>query len=119
MRYGDLMRPLNIEFLKLSETERSDERVLRFIVVADETLRAEKISDPSSWSDTETRAYATGDTALFSRLRGYSSDEISRFQEFLLLASELDEHYGVDYSAALTHEMSVQTHRLTIDLAGV
>lgn len=49
-RYGDRMRPLDVDALPLLEEHRDDSLVLRYIELYDRTARAEMISDPRTWS---------------------------------------------------------------------
>lgn len=44
---------------------------------------AEKVSDPATWTAAERAAYDAGDMAEFSRLRGYTEEEIADFQELM------------------------------------
>lgn len=60
------------------------------------TDAAEKESDPSSWSDAERLAWDKGDWKEFSRLRGYTPDEIEEFAQYLAVTEKLIGVYGLD-----------------------
>ena len=102
MRYGDIMGPLIIDDLELPGDMRGDPDVQRYIALLDKTMRAEKVSDPDDWTSEETAAYARGDYTGFSRLRGYSSEEIDDFQQYLDLCHRLIAIYGEDAVIHLT-----------------
>lgn len=85
----------------LTEAEQRDPDVLAFIVASRRVALEEKSSDPAQWTAQESAAYERGDWRTFSRLRGYSEDEIANFGEYMRLAGVLDERYGRDYSASL------------------
>jgi hypothetical protein len=102
-RYGDHMRPLNVDALQLLPEHRADPLLLRFIELADRTGRAEMISDPEDWSDEQRAAYRAGDWAAFSRLRGYTRQEIADFAAFLTAAGEIEQKYGPDLAPDLAH----------------
>lgn len=44
---------------------------------------AEKVSDPADWTPEMRAAYDAGDMETFSRLRGYTEEEIADFQELM------------------------------------
>jgi hypothetical protein len=111
-RYGDCMRPLDVDELPLLAEHRHDQLVLHFIELADRTARAEQISDPATWSADERAAYAAGDWRSFSRLRGYSATEIADFAEYLRAAGEVDAKYGPDMASSLSHLLQLQTERI-------
>lgn len=107
--YGSSMRPLNIDALALSDEERADALVMRFILLADATSRAEKISCPEDWTVEERAAYDRGDTAEFSRLRGYTEAEIAQFLEFVETATAVDRKYGEHTAVGINHLIEEQT----------
>jgi hypothetical protein len=107
-RYGDYLRPLDIDALLKIIEERSDPSVVRFIELVDRTCRAEMISKPSSWTEAEKEAWAQDDWRSFSTLRGYSEDEIRDFAEYIDLAHALDLKYGDDFSASISHLVQEQ-----------
>jgi len=100
-RYGDRMRPLDIEALPLLEEHQGDPLVLRFIELYDRISRAEMISDPRTWSEDERAAYRAGDWRSFSRLRGYTWAEIAEFADYLSAVGEVDAKHGPDTASSL------------------
>lgn len=96
MRYGDIMRPLCVASLQLSDDMRLDPEISQYIEVLDKTTRAEKVSDPDTWTREQREAYGRGDWQKFSRLRGYTEDEIHDFQKYLDLTYSLIAKYGED-----------------------
>jgi len=113
-RYGDSMSPLDIDAaaLLLSPGERGDGDVIRFLLLCEATSRAEKISDPRSWSQEERNSFNCGDWQTFSRMRGYSDQEISEYGEFILLSNALDLKYGTDYAISLSHLVDIHTKKV-------
>lgn len=104
--YGESLGPLDKqEVLKhLSEVERLDPDVHDFIELTDKVNRAEKVSDPSTWTDQERAAYESGDWKEFSKLRGYTEEEITNYDNLLKVQQRLQERYGAknpDYTASL------------------
>lgn len=108
-RHGDHMRPLDIDALGLTSEHRHDPLVLRFIELDDRTSRAEMISDPDDWTPEQKAAYKAEDYALFSRLRGYSAEEIADHADFVRMAHEIDEKYGLDTAAGISYLLWHQT----------
>lgn len=114
MRYGDLMKSLDLELLLVMIKERDDPLVINFIQLCDSTLRTEIISDYTTWSDAENSAWEKEDWQLFSTLRGYSPQEIVEFANRLDLIQKLDLKYGEGYSCSI--EFLVQKHSGYLDL---
>jgi len=108
-RYGDRMRSLEIDALGLIDEHRQDPLVVRFIELDDRTSRAEMISDPDDWTPEQNAAYRAGDWVSFSRLRGYSDQEIADFADFIRMAHQIDEKYGPDTAAGLSYLVQMQT----------
>ncbi len=52
------------------------------------TSSAEKFSDPSTWTAEEKAAYDSGDWKTFSKLRGYTDEEMADFNRWLELAGD-------------------------------
>jgi hypothetical protein len=96
MRYGDIMRPLCVSRLQLSDEMRLDPTIAAYIDVLDRAARAEKVSDPGTWTPEERDAYGNGKWQEFSRLRGYTDAEIQDFQLYLDLTYSLIAKYGED-----------------------
>ena len=111
-RYGDSMVPLDIDALPLRPIDRADPAVIYFIDLCDRVGRAERVSDPSSWTDIERNVYDGDDWSAFSRLRGYSESEIRQFSAFMFMALALNEEYDdPDYSASLSFLVQRQTEK--------
>lgn len=109
--YGEGMGPLNLDSLELGPVERADPLVMEFIRLADATMRKEKISNPADWTAQERAAYDRGDTAGFSRLRGYTEEEIAEFLEYVQSANAIDAKYGADTAISLVFELQMQTRQ--------
>lgn len=107
--YGEVMRPLNIDKLGLIDEHRKDPLIQRFIKVSDAVKRAEKISEPDTWTAEQKEAYEQGDYKRFSELRGYTPAEIRQFGEFMDLVEKVDAKYGEDTAASIDYLMSEQT----------
>lgn len=90
------MRPLCVSSLQLSDDMRLDPKVAEYVEILDRTSRAEKVSDPDNWTCEQRDAYDRGDWREFSRLRGYTEDEINDFQLYLDLTYSLIAKYGED-----------------------
>lgn len=109
--YGEDLGPLNINKIKqyLSKEEFADPDVQEFIKLTDKVQKAEKISDPSSWTAQERAAYESGDWQEFSKLRGYTAAEIADYDNLLKVSQTLQDRYGStnpDYTASLDHLVS-------------
>lgn len=109
MRYGDIMKPLVVDELALADDMRADPDVQRYIQLLNESMRAEKVSDPADWTGEETATYARGDWVGFSRLRGYTPQEIDTFQQQLDLCHQLIARYGDDDVAWISYTLHEQT----------
>lgn len=103
------MSPLCVSSLQLSGEIRLDPDVTRYIEVLHRTTRAEKVSDPDTWTLEQRDAYSRGDWRNFSRLRGYTEDEISDFQDYLDLTYSLMATYGEDYVCWIGYMHQEQT----------
>jgi hypothetical protein len=66
----------------------------------------EKTSDPKNWTKEENAAWDSKDWKKFSRIRGYTEEEISNYQRSIELADKLDSKYGEGYSQELVHLLS-------------
>lgn len=109
LRYGDFMQPLRISSLELSDQMKSDPEVLKYVELLDKTMRAEKVSDPDTWTAEESAAYGRGDWREFSRLRGYTTEEILDFQFHLELTRSLSAKYGEDDVCWIGYTLQEQT----------
>jgi hypothetical protein len=109
MRYGDIMLPLCVASLQLSDDMRLDPEISKYIEVLDRTTRAEKVSDPDTWTREQRDAYGRGDWQAFSRLRGYTNGEIVDFQIYLDLTYSLIAKYGEDEVSWIGYTLQEQT----------
>ena len=100
--------PLDVDAMPLLEEHRDDPLIQRFVELSDRVDRAEKDSDPSTWSPEEKRAYESGSYEEFSRLRGYTESEIADFNEFVKLAGEIDAKYGENTAGGIDDLISRQ-----------
>lgn len=103
------MRPLCVASLQLSDHMRLDPAVRKYIEVLDRTTRAEKVSDPDTWTREQRDAYGRGDWREFSRLRGYTDAEIDDFQMYLDLTYSLIAKYGEDDVSWIGYTLQEQT----------
>jgi hypothetical protein len=71
-----------------------DDLLLRsFVDSLHQISQAEKDSDPSTWTQEETDAYQSGDYEKFSRLRGYTEEEIKAYKRYQKLTQQVDKKY--------------------------
>lgn len=105
--YGLVMGPLVID--KLSEETqqmyRADATFRDWVHLYDQVMRAEKISSWAQWTPEQTAAYQAGDYVLFSRLRGYTEQEIEDFERHLDLIRTLDQTHEVDFCRQFIYEI--------------
>lgn len=83
-----------------------DADVQAFIQRARRVDREEKESDPDDWTPEQKEAYGRGDWREFSRLRGYTNEEIENFGEYLRLERVVRDRHSAgdeDFTAALVH----------------
>lgn len=81
-----------------------DARIDEFRKLAKSVASKEKVSDPATWTKEERQAYDSGNWEEFSRLRGYTKDEIEEYGRYQDLAHELIGHYGEDQVHSWDHE---------------
>lgn len=101
------MRPLVIGDLS-AETQqlyREDATFRDWLHLCDRVMRAEKISSWAQWTPVQTAAYQAGDYVLFSRLRGYTEQEIEDFERHLDLIRTLDQTHGVEFCRRFVFEI--------------
>ena len=67
---------------KYTPTGETPTQIDEFNALQDRVLAAEKVSDPIDWTPEERAAYDAGDYEKFSRLRGYSDEEIADYQKY-------------------------------------
>lgn len=109
---GGATPELDIDALPLLPEHRGDPLVVRFVELCDRTTRAEKVSDPADWTPAERAAYDSEDWEAFSRLRGYTDEEIADFRAYLELAAKLTAKYGTDTVCAIAFLVEGQTDTL-------
>lgn len=107
-RAGDDIPELDIDDLPLRAEHRGDPLVMRFVELCDRAMRAEKVSDPADWTPAERAAYGGDDWEAFSRLRGYTEDEIADFRAYLEAAADVATRYGIDTACSIAY--LVQKH---------
>jgi hypothetical protein len=95
------VRALDVSELALAPEHRGDPLVVRFVELCDRTTRAEKLSDPADWTLAERTAYASDDWETFSRLRGYTDEEIEDFRAYLETAADVIAKYGIDVACSI------------------
>jgi NACalpha-BTF3-like transcription factor len=74
----------------------TDPLVKRIQTLAAQVFHNEKISDPASWTKEQRTAYESGNTELFSKLRGYTPEQIKQFKEYQEAIKEYQVKYGDD-----------------------
>lgn len=99
---------LDVDALPLLKEHRADPLIQRFAELSDRVDRAEKDSNPATWTPEERRAYESGNYEEFSRLRGYTESEIADFNEFVKLAGEIDAKYGENTAGGIDDLISRQ-----------
>lgn len=112
MRYGEMMKPFDFSSLQLADEMRLNPDVEHYARLSYQTLAAEIVSDPDSWTAEQTQAYATGHWRSFSELRSYSDDEVRAFAEFLELNRMLSVKYGEDDVAYIDYAIHEQSDLL-------
>lgn len=106
--YGDVMRPLDVDRLpqSLLSLYQENPEIREWVHLAERVRRAEKISSWTQWTTDESAAYEMGDFRVFSRLRGYSQDEIEEFARFIALTGRINHSMGdEDFCAAFDFEI--------------
>lgn len=102
------MPELDIDELALTPEHRADPLIVRFAHLYDRTTRAEKVSNPAHWTPAERAAYDSEDWKAFSRLRGYTEDEIADFRAYLEAAAGVSNKYGIDTAFAIGYVVQRQ-----------
>jgi hypothetical protein len=94
------------DFIKgdFSGTSMADDKsVIEVLRLQAKTVQAEKTSDPASWTPQERAAYNQGDYKTFSKLRGYTEEEIADFEKYQQLKQELINKYGDEITNSFDH----------------
>lgn len=105
------MPELDIDKLALTPEHRADPLVVRFAQLCARTTRAEKVSDPADWTPAERAAHDSDDWEPFSRLRGYTEDEITDFRAYLEAATDVATKYGIDVACSIDYLVHRQGDR--------
>ena len=108
--YGETMKPLVMEDV-LDEKDIQDPLLVAFVNATDKISRAEKISDPKDWTKEQKEAWQRKDWETFSRLRGYTENEIADYKNFLSIYKEVEKKYGQDYAAGISYAYNIATDR--------
>lgn len=90
----------------LLAAEFADPDVREFARCYLQVVAEQKQSDPADWSADERAACDSGNWRAFSRLRGYTEDEIANYGRFIELAGVLDARYGEHYSQGFACALS-------------
>ena len=114
-RSGDFMTPLDIKAVlkELSPVEAADPKVTEAILMMDRVQRAELERHFTEWTPEQTKLYWSGELEAFSRLSGYTENEITDWKESERLLAELGQEYGDDFARELNG--SVQRHNGKMD----
>jgi len=76
-------------------TQSVKEWEAKHIELSNKVAAKEKDSNPKDWTPEERAAYDSGDWKKFSRLRGYTEDEITEFEAYLASIKEGQEKHGL------------------------
>ena len=90
----------------LTPQQMADTDIHEFVHRVRRVHAEEKQSDPADWTPSEKAAYGAGNWQEFSRLRGYTDEEIANYSEFIRLVNLLDARYGEDFAICLDFEIT-------------
>lgn len=79
----------------LGEDMRNDPLVARLVAYSALVFKNEKVSDPRTWTPEESAAYQQGSEA-FSKVRGYTDEQIQQYKTYQDLIRQVQEKYGQD-----------------------
>lgn len=79
----------------LGEDMRNDPLVARLVAYSALVFKNEKVSDPRTWTPEESAAYKQGAEA-FSKVRGYTDEQIQQYKTYQDLIRQVQEKYGQD-----------------------
>lgn len=101
--YGEVFRPLEIDRLppNLRLQLMQDPELMTWVLLVERVLRAEKISSWVDWTEAEHAAYDSESFEPFSRLRGYSEEEIADFSTYLQGVARWSALWGEDEVAGI------------------
>lgn len=80
--------------LRLTPAEMVDPVVREFLELSLLTSAQEKSSRPEDWTPEQRNAHDKGDWRLFSRLRGYTEEEIHTFARYLGAVEKVEAAHG-------------------------
>lgn len=80
--------------LRLTPEEMVDPAVREFLELTLLTSAQEKSSRPDDWTHEQRNAHDKGDWRLFSRLRGYTEEEIESFARYLGAVEKVEAAHG-------------------------
>jgi len=80
----------------------------KHIELSNSVAAKEKESNPEDWTPEENSAYESGDWKQFSKLRGYTEDEITEYQTYLDSVKEGQEKYDLSLDDIQALELPVQ-----------
>ena len=63
---------------------------------------------PADWTPAERAARESDDWEAFSRLRGYTEEEIADFQAYLEAAADVATRYGIDTACSIAYLVQSQ-----------
>lgn len=94
--YGEVMGLLDVALLPeaVRQLYETNQVFCEWVHLDDKVRRAEKISCWTQWTREQHAAYKANDFLLFSRMRGYTEDEIAAFVRWTALVAELDAAHG-------------------------
>jgi hypothetical protein len=105
--YGEVMRPLDVAELPdyLQAAYAASPLFREWLHLSDKVRRAKKVSSWTEWTPELHLAYDEGFEA-FSRLRGYSEEEIADFGRYLVLTDQVDAEQGDgDFTCCAAYEI--------------
>ena len=76
------------------EDFRNDPLVHEYAALSASVTHNEKNSNPETWTQEESDAWESGDWKTFSKLRGYTENQIAEFERMLELDRQINEKYS-------------------------
>jgi len=83
--------------------QEQQDLIRKYVELTHETSAAEKSSDPKTWTPEQKAAYERGDSAEFSRLRGYSKEDIAKYKEWQKTTADVIKLLGEDEAFGIVH----------------
>lgn len=96
--YGEVLLPLDVTKLPddLATLYRDNPTFRAWVHLHDRVTRAEKVSCWAQWTPEQTAAYQRSDLREFSRLRGYTPEEIAEWAQCSSMLNQLIVEIGFD-----------------------